>query len=98
MYEFQLVGGTEVVERHFRMSEAPDLGAPLVINGKTYRRIVSIPQIDADVQNRVHGYPHVSHTLPRNVGDCEHDSRGRPIIRSRLHEKEVCAQTGRIRD
>lgn len=100
MYEFQLVGGVEKVERFFPMAEAPAFGTRITVDGKSYIRIASVAQIDADVKNRVHGYPYVSHTLPRNtdLAGCKHDHRGRPIIESRTHEKEVCAQTGRIRD
>lgn len=100
IYEFQIVGGTEVIEESFSIKDCPELGTLIHRNGHTYRRIMSAPQIDADVKNICRGYPYISSSMPRNgaVPGCEHDKKGRPIIRSRLHEKEVCAMGGLVRD
>jgi hypothetical protein len=97
MYEFQLVGGAEKIERFFPMSQAPAIGKRIQHNGKTYMRIVSVAQIDADVANRARGYPYVSSALPRNLPGADHTADGKPIIRSRTHEKNVMAQHGLVR-
>ena len=42
-------------------------------------------------------YPYVSHTLPRNMPGVPADSKGRPIIMSRRHERNVASEHGYIR-
>jgi hypothetical protein len=98
LYEFQLVGGTHRVEKFYSIAEAPDLGTQIEVDGKKYIRIMSTPQIDADVKNRARGYPYVSNALPLELPGAQHTPEGKPIIRSRLHEKEVAARHGLIRD
>lgn len=96
-YEFRLVGGSEIIQRNYPMAEAPEVGSILVDGGKQYMRIFSTPQISADVANITHGYPYESHTFG-DMGDaCEVSPRGLSIVRSRTHEKELCAMTDRKR-
>lgn len=97
IYEFQATDGTKV-ERFFSAKNAPDLGKTIRFGGKTYRRIMSTPQISADVKNVVHKYPYVSRSLPRHMPGAQHTKEGMPIIRSRQHEREVGAQQGLKRD
>lgn len=105
LYEFQEVGGTQVIERDYRMKDAPELGTVILVDGKAFQRILSASsQIDAGVRQIVGGYPYLSYQLPRETPGCEkvdrpgHHSHGRPIIRSRQHEREIGAALGMKRD
>ena len=61
-YVFRAADG-EVVERHYPMKSAPPLGKSIRVNGKAFRRILSLPAngtaYDSDC------YPKVSKTLPQ---------------------------------
>lgn len=80
------------------MCAAPPIGTEFTHAGRTYRRTPSPSQVSADVEARVHGYPYCSRSLPRNLAGCDKDRAGRPIIRSRNHEREVMARHGLERD
>lgn len=94
-YEFQASDG-EIISEFFHISECPDLGAVIERNGKKYKRIVSVPHIDADIHNKVHHSDYVSRSLPRNLEGVEcvksGPDKGRAIIKSQRHEREVCAR------
>ena len=81
-----------------RMSEAPKIGEQFVHDGRTVVRLASEMHVSADVAARVHGYPYSSRALSRNLAGCDTDRAGRPIIRSRTHEREVMARHGLDRD
>lgn len=99
LYEFQLVGGTEVIEKYFRVAEAPEIGATIWHGGKLYRRIFSTPDVDAGVKQKVHGYPYVARNLPKGLPGAEADTRtGNPVITSQSHEREFAARHGLKRD
>lgn len=56
----------------------------------SYRRVYG------DFQPSIPGgkYPIVSNTLPRNIPGCDTDNKGRPIVRSHGHARELARQTG----
>lgn len=97
LYEFRLVGGTEIIRENFPMADAPEPGTLIHRNGKTYMRVVSAPQISAAVADVCRGYPYESHTFG-DMGDAaEKSPRGLTVVRSQRHEKELCAMTDRKR-
>lgn len=100
-YEFQADDG-EVISEFFHIAECPDLGTAIRRNGKDYKRIVSVPQLDADLHNKVHHSEYISRSLPRNLEgvECvkEGPHKGRAIIKSQKQEREVCARFGLKRD
>lgn len=101
IYEFQADDG-EIIQENFPMKFCPEIGTPLVRDGKTYKRIFSRGGLlfnDAQVATTVHGYPRTDVTLPKgdDVGGGM-DPEGRPIIRSQAHEREVMARYGMRRD
>ena len=107
-YVFEAMDGSgDVVERHLPMSQAPDLGATLDVEGRVYRRVMSPGiQIGGEMGWRKRKkWPVHSETLPRwQRPEKEPDSlrtgfdeKGRPVIRSQRHENELAARLGRQR-
>lgn len=43
-------------------------------------------------------YPYVSNRLPKNLDGCEHTAKGKPVIMSPAHEKNVAAACGMSRE
>lgn len=39
-------------------------------------------------------YPYVSNRLPKGLEGCPTDAKGRSVIKSKAHEREVCAKHG----
>ena len=87
----------EEVEVHRPMSAAPRIGQEFPFEGRIVRRVASC-HVHEGVAAMVHGYPYTSNSLPRNLGGCSTDSAGRPIVRSRRHERELMARHGLERD
>jgi hypothetical protein len=88
IYEFKLVGGEEVIEKYFRVVEAPNLGATILTDGKLYRRIIS-----SGVQADVKEFAHVSHSLPKHCkGAPAYDQAGRPAFSSQRQVQEFAAR------
>jgi hypothetical protein len=94
-YEFEDSQGN-VVELDMRMSEAPAIGDIITHDGVTLRRIASIPQVDAGTCRGQ--YPYVSHALPRKLAGCQTTRDGKPIIKSKRHERNVMSQHGYAKD
>ncbi len=99
-YEFIAEDGSVIEENH-PMKTAPD---EIVREGKRYKRAAfsranKVFFNDAQVKTMVEGYPRDDVTMPRgeDVGGGL-TPKGRPIIRSRTHEKEVQARYGYRRD
>ncbi|MCC7407413.1 MAG: hypothetical protein IT442_05040 [Phycisphaeraceae bacterium] len=92
-YEFRATDGA-VVEKDFPMSQAPDLGQVVEIDGLPCVRIVSVPaQVRGDPWK-----PYVSHRLPRGIKGVRADAHGRPIIETRAQERNVAAALGYERE
>ena len=101
MYEFQIVGGQEVIELPYSMPTAPRIGEVVQYEGKSYMRILSrsVRLNSEQIATVTHGYPYESRSLPDLPESvCKKSPDGFPIIRSQQHEREVMAMTGRIRD
>ena len=54
LYQFRAHDG-EVIERPYPVSEAPELGSFITEGGKQYKRIASIPQLDAQLAYKCRG-------------------------------------------
>ena len=97
IYEFVNTETNAPKELHYRMSEAPSIGETVTVQGKEYRRVASC-NIDAGLEAKVHGYPYVSNSLPRNLAGCETNKQGKPIITSGTHERNVMGRHGYERE
>jgi|TARA_R110002051_G_scaffold275276_1_gene336297 hypothetical protein len=97
IYEFMNEATGEPKELHYRMGEAPMIGEIVELQGTRYRRVASC-NIDAGLAAKVHGYPYVSNSLPRNLAGCETNKQGKPIISSTTHERNVMSQHGYVKD
>lgn len=84
------------VERVFTMTAAPRIGESFSEHGRRYTRIPSPCSIDPGYNRNM--FPRVSDSLPRNLEGCPCDKLGRPIIRSKRHEREICARYGYVKD
>ena len=100
VYQFKSADDdTKILEKYFDVDNVPEIGSTIIDSGSSWIRILSTDiQIGADVRNVVHKYPYVSSTLPKNIGDCEKTPRGKPIIKSQAHERDICAKYGFVRD
>ena len=98
MYPFQHADGT-VEDLFFSMIDVPKIGDDAINEvGEPVTRLPSHFQVDAGVDQKVHGYPRVSKSLPRHLKGCKTNDQGQPIITSQLHEREIMAEHGYIRD
>tara|TARA_R110000824_G_scaffold6213_2_gene28756 strand:+ start:12244 stop:12540 length:297 start_codon:yes stop_codon:yes gene_type:complete len=97
IYEFVNIETGESRELHYQMGSAPVIGEIIKKNGEEYRRVSSF-QVDSGIDAKVHGYPYLSNSLPRNLEGCDTNRQGKPIITSRNHEKEVISRHGYERE
>jgi len=97
IYDFvnDITGKT--VELHYSMANVPSIGEVIEHEGEKLRRKAGC-QIDAGIDAKVHGYPYVSSSLPRNLEGCDTNRQGKPIVTSRRHEREVISRHGYSRD
>lgn len=97
IYDFvnDITGKT--VELHYSMANVPSIGEVIEHEGEKLRRIACC-QVDAGIDAKVHGYPYVSSSLPRNLKGCDTNRQGKPIVTSRRHEREVISRHGYSRD
>lgn len=82
----------ESCELVFAMKDAPSIGTTVEVDGKQFVRVANDYQVDPGT-NRSQ-YPYVSNSLPRRLAGCKTDNKGKPIIESRRHERNVMAQHG----
>ena len=94
-YEFTNSDGN-VVEIVMLMRDAPAIGSIIVHEGQELTRIASNLQVDTGTIRNT--YPYVSHALPRKLEGCKATKRGKPIIMSKRHEREVMARHGFEKD
>jgi hypothetical protein len=96
-YEFNVVGSERIIEKHFLMSKAPELGQVILLDegGKKVKaeRIVSSTARQQPVWQ-----PYVSSVLPRNMKGFNCTPEGKPIIDSQATERRACSFTGWRRD
>lgn len=89
IYEFEADDG-ERIERNMPMAEAPPLGSAIVVDGKTYRRVASLPPgSPAPVWK-----PYVSSRLPRNLDGFDCNPQGKPIIHTQAEERRAASMLG----
>jgi hypothetical protein len=93
VYEFMLVGGTEILERYFSASECPELGATIDHNGKRYMRVISTPPNIQPVWK-----PYASLSMPRRMPGFNHDAEGHTVIETQAQERRAMAILDRKRD
>jgi hypothetical protein len=98
IYAFTTDDGQEI-ESFFEFDEAPKIGDVVDINGIQCTRVPSFVLDSAGINRKTHQYPYVSRALPRNLsGVGDYDKKGRPIIRSQAHERNVASEHGYIKD
>ena len=97
IYDFVNDTTGKTVELHYSMADVPSIGEIIEHEGERLRRIAGC-QIDAGIDAKVHGYPYVSSSLPRNLKGCDTNRQGKPIVKSRRHEREVISRHGYSRD
>ena len=97
MYEFVNVDTGDKRDFFYRMDNAPCIGEIVEHSGAQWRRVVNF-QVDAGMEAKVHGYPYVSSSLPRNLKGCDTTRQGKPIITSRNQEREIMNRHGYERD
>lgn len=79
-------GQTLEVERP--MSCAPELGATLTRDGKTFRRVLDVVQVRREFK------PYVSVSMNKYAAGFKHDAKGRPVVESRAQEREYAKRMG----
>ena len=97
IYDFVNDTTGKTVELHYSMADVPSIGEIIEHEGERLRRIAGC-QIDAGIDAKVHGYPYLSSSLPRNLKGCDTNRQGKPIVTSRRHEREVISRHGYSRD
>lgn len=88
----------ETVDLKFPCGKAPRIGKVIRRNGRRLRRIFSGYLAVAQIAKSVWGWPFRSESLPRGCCPESQDAKGRPIIKSQAHEREVLARTGYERE
>lgn len=84
----------EVINLSASMKNPPKIGARKKIKGVMHERILPTGyQLDADLKNKVSGYPYESQSIEPGWKGCERGPRGGAIIKSRQHEREITAQS-----
>ena len=98
LYVFQDEQSGETVDLDFHSGKAPKIGKIIKRDGRRLRRIVccrlAVDQIDRVASK----YPFRSESLPRGCCPESQDAKGRPIIKSQAHERNVLARTGYERE
>jgi hypothetical protein len=97
IYEFEDILTGDRALFPFPIGEAPQIGHVTTIKGRRYRRLLSC-HIDTGVKRKTRGYPFVSRSLPKGCCPESQTEDGKPVIKNQLHEKEVLARTGYVRD
>lgn len=96
LYEF-IDEDDNVVEINLPMRDAPSIGSIIQHDGRTLTRIPSV-SVQVDPATNRSQYPYLSHALPRKLDGCRTDHRGRPIVESKRHEREIMARHGFEKD
>lgn len=88
----------EPVDLNFPLGKAPKIGKVIRRNGRRLRRIVCCHLAVDQIARVTWKYPFRSESLPRGCCPESQDAKGRPIIKSQAHEREVLARTGYERE
>lgn len=93
-YDYQAKDG-ETIERFYEMSKAP---ARIKVRGKTFAKVISGGVVNGrQISTATWGYPRVSNQLPKWLAGCKHDKKGRPIITSQRHERQLTSRHGLVK-
>ena len=98
IYVFQDVESGETLDLDFPLGKAPKIGKVIKRDGRRLRRIASCYLAVAQISRGVWGWPFRSESLPRGCCPESQDVKGRAIIKSQAHEREVLARTGYERE
>jgi len=96
IYEFKDKDGN-VVEIAMPMAKAPPIGGIINHEGLELTRIASL-SVQVDPATNRSQYPYVSNALPRNLSGCKTDGKGKPIVESKRHEREIMSRHGYVKD
>ena len=97
IYCYRHPGTGEVLERNFPIGKAPEVIE--TDDGVTCARDFQSEGAGPSAQvAAAMKYPYVSSRLPHNLEGCPADSKGKPVILSQRHEREVMSRHGYIRD
>lgn len=84
------------MEIEMPMRDAPAIGSIIVRDGKELTRIPSL-SVQVDPATNRSQYPYISNALPRNLEGCK-TIRGKPVIESKRHEREIMSRHGYVKD
>ena len=98
LYVFQDEQIGELVDLDFPSGKAPKIGKIIKRDGRRLRRIASCYLAVAQISRGVWGWPFRSESVRRGCCPERQDAKGRPIIKSQAHEREVLARTGYERE
>ena len=97
LYQFKASDG-EIIERDYRMKDAPELGHTITVEGKEYARILSEPAFVGLAEYDSNEYPRVSRALPKFTKGCPLNEKGQPVILNKAHERKILKQEGFSRE
>ena len=98
IYEFVNVETGDKEDVFFHSSNAPSIGDQIEHEGRMLRRAPSFILDSAGIARKTHKYPYVSRSLPRNLGGCDCNSKGQPVIKSQAHERNVASEHDMAKD
>lgn len=79
-------------ELHFSSEDAPRIGDKILKKQHILVRVPSFHIDTAGISRKTHKYPYVSHQLCRKIEGAESNKKGKPVIRSQSHEREIMAR------
>ena len=97
-YVFEEGETKEQQDLFYRSKDVPKIGDVVNEDGRELRRVASFVLDSAGIARKTHKYPYVSRTLPRNLGGCDCNSKGQPIIKSQAHERNVASEHDMAKD
>ena len=97
-YVFEDVETKEQQDLFYRSKDVPKIGDVVNEDGRELRRVASFVLASAGIARKPHKYPDVSRPLPLNLGGCDCNSKGQPIIKSQAHERNVASEHDMAKD
>ena len=90
-YEFKAKDG-EVIDRQYPMSEAPELGTKIKVEGKVFVRMIS-----TDIEVVEEFIPYVARSKPKGLPGCRVDKKsGHSVIENKKQEREIARVRGEV--
>ena len=97
-YVFEDVETKEQQDLFYQSKDVPKIGDVITADGRELKRVASFVLDSAGIARKTHKYPYVSRSLPRNLGGCDCNSQGQPIIKSQAHERNVASEHDMAKD